>query len=402
MKIPGQRFFGGAGVIMVVAFVTAMLPLSIDIYLPALPRLQQEFSVSASVVNLTLILFFIGMAGSMLLWGPLSDKYGRKPILTVGLLVFIVASLACAQAGSILQLIVFRIVQSIGAGAGVAVNNAIIRDVFTGRERERALSAVITMILIAPVIAPTFGALLLQVMSWRGVFAVLSLLGCAALGLTLLLSETIQRRQDRHILSTLARMGAVLKNIRFTFLLALFSSPMLPAMAFVVSSSYIFIEYFALSEVQYGLFYMVIALFRLIGPYLYLLMTRTLQPRQVISLGFAMALLSGALLIGLGTQGPVWFTAAIIPIIPAGPMLRPPGVNLMLEQQELEDAGSASSLINAAPFFFGGAGMLLISLVMERPILWLSLMCLAVGAVTTTLWGLSARRDFIASVLDRR
>jgi DHA1 family bicyclomycin/chloramphenicol resistance-like MFS transporter len=131
-------------------------------------------------------------------------------------------------------------------------------------------------------------------------------------------------------------------------------------------------------------------------------MTRTLQPRQVISLGFAMALLSGALLIGLGTQGPVWFTAAIIPIIPAGPMLRPPGVNLMLEQQELEDAGSASSLINAAPFFFGGAGMLLISLVMERPILWLSLMCLAVGAVTTTLWGLSARRDFIASVLDRR
>ena len=110
-----------------------------------------EFGASKGVVNLTLILFFLGMAGFMIIWGPLSDKYGRKPVLLAGLALFSVSSLACSVAADIGQLILFRVLQSFGAGAGVAVNNAILKDVFSGRERERALATVITLILIAPV-----------------------------------------------------------------------------------------------------------------------------------------------------------------------------------------------------------------------------------------------------------
>ncbi|MCF8031094.1 MAG: multidrug effflux MFS transporter [Desulfohalobiaceae bacterium] len=401
MSLQGQRFFGPAGITLVVAFVTALLPTSIDLYLPALPRLSQEFNTSEAAVNLTLILYFLGMAGSMLFWGPLSDKYGRKPVLLAGLTLFTASSLACAAAGSIHQLILFRVLQSLGAGAGVAVNNAILKDVFSGRERERALATVITLILIAPVLAPTLGGFLLQYMSWRGLFLLLGVFGSTALGLSLLLGETIQKRQDRNLLATLARMGAVLKNPRFTFLLAIFSSPMLPAMAFVAASSYIFIQDFGLSEVQYGLYYMVISLFRILGPYLYIFLSRFIPTRHIITAGFSTTLITGILLATFGPVGPISLAASIIPLIPAGPMLRPPGVNLMLEQQDLEDAGSASSVINAAPFMFGGTGMLLISLGMQRPILFLSLMCAIIGAATTFLWLLAARRPFVASVLER-
>jgi len=400
MHLQGQRFFGPAGITLVVAFVTALLPTSIDLYLPALPRLTREFGVPEALVNLTLILFFLGMAGSMLLWGPLSDKYGRKPVLLAGLALFSAASLACAASASIWQLILFRVLQSFGAGAGVAVNNAILKDVFSGRERERALAAVITMILVAPVVAPALGGFLLQIMPWRGLFVLLGGLGLLALGLCLLLGETIHTRQQRSLLPTLARMGSVLKNHRFTFLLATFSSPMLPAMAFVAASSYIYIQDFDQSEVQYGLYYMVISVFRILGPYLYIFLSRWVPSRHIITAGFSTTLVTGVLLAAIGSLGPIWFSAAILPLIPAGPMLRPPGVNLMLEQQDLEDAGSASSLINSAPFFFGGAGMLLISLDMGHPILLLSVLCLTIGAASTGLWLLAARRPFVASVLE--
>jgi len=400
MHLQGQRFLGPAGITLVVAFVTALLPSSIDLYLPALPGLSEDFATSEAAVNLTLILFFLGMAGSMLLWGPLSDKYGRKPVLMAGLILFTASSLACAAAGSILQLILFRVLQSLGAGAGVAVNNAILKDVFTGRQRERALATVITLILITPVIAPALGGFLLQLMSWRGLFVLLGCVGLVALGLSLLLGETIHKRQQRNLLPTLARMGSVLKNPRFTFLLAIFSSPMLPAMAFVAASSYIYIQDFGQSEVQYGLFYMVISIFRVLGPYLYIFLSRSIPPRHIITAGFSTTLITGILLAAFGHFGPIWFSIAILPLIPAGPMLRPPGVNLMLEQQDLEDAGSASSVINSAPFFFGGTGMLLISLGMQWPILLLSLMCIAIGTATTALWLAAARRHFVASVLE--
>ncbi len=401
MDLQGQRFLGTTGLTLVVAFISALLPASIDLYLPALPGLQEEFATSSTAVNLTLILFFIGMASSMLVWGPLSDKYGRKTVLTLGLSLFTLSSLACASATDITQLIIFRVLQSIGAGSGIAVNNAILRDVFTGRERERALATVITLILVTPIVAPAFGAFLLQIMSWRGLFAILGGLGILALGLSLLLEETIKQRQDKNLLPTLGRMAAVLKNPRFTYLLAIFSSPMLPAMAFVAASSYIFIQDFGLSEVEFGLYYMVISGFRVIGPYLYILLSRGIPSRHIITAGFASILLTGLLLAGMGHMGPAWFTLAIIPIIPSGPMIRPPGINLMLEQQEIADTGSASSVINSTPFLMGGLGMLLISLGLDWPIALLSLMCLVIGTSTTLLWLASSRRPFVASVLEK-
>jgi DHA1 family bicyclomycin/chloramphenicol resistance-like MFS transporter len=147
---------------------------------------------------------------------------------------------------------------------------------------------------------------------------------------------------------------------------------------------------------------MVISVFRVLGPYLYIFLSRMIPSRHIITAGFSTTLITGILLAAFGHFGPAWFIAAIVPLIPAGPMLRPPGVNLMLEQQDLDDAGSASSMINSAPFFFGGTGMLLISLGMQRPILLLALMCAVIGAATTCLWLAAARKPFVSSVLERR
>ena len=146
------------------------MPLSTDLYLPALPTMTIYFHVPEYQINLTLILFFIFFSLATLIWGPLSDKYGRRPILLIGLTGYTIASILCADSSSVYQLILFRVMQAIGGGAASAVAMAIVKDVYQGRKRESILALVQSMIVISPALAPVVGALLLNFTSWRGVF----------------------------------------------------------------------------------------------------------------------------------------------------------------------------------------------------------------------------------------
>jgi len=115
-----QRYLGDKGLIILIALLSAFVPLSTDLYLPALPGMGDYFGVSATLTNLTLILFFIFFSLGLLFWGPLSDKYGRRPVLLAGLALYIAASLGCAASGAIWHLIVFRILQAAGGSAASA------------------------------------------------------------------------------------------------------------------------------------------------------------------------------------------------------------------------------------------------------------------------------------------
>ena len=172
-----QRFLGKVGFIIFIAVMNMFIPLSIDLYLPAVPSMGEYFQTEASVVNLTLVSFFFFYAVGILVFGPFSDKYGRKPMLLFGSAVYTAASIGCALSGSIGMLIVCRVVQALGGGSITAVATALIKDCFAGALRSKILAIVQAMAVIAPMVAPVVGGVVLLYTSWRGAFALLAIIG---------------------------------------------------------------------------------------------------------------------------------------------------------------------------------------------------------------------------------
>ncbi len=247
-----QKYLGAYGLIVFIALLSAFIPLSTDLYLPALPGMSAEYGVSASRLNLTLTVFFIFFAFGTLVWGPLSDRYGRKPILVTGMVMYVIASGFCGLAHSVDGLIACRIFQALGGSAAGAVATAIVKDVYSGRKRESILAIVQSMVLISPAVAPVLGALLLNIVSWRGIFWSLSLIGVLALLGSLLYEETSLLHTGDIPRSSLGRLGKVLQNRGFTILLLLFSLAPVTVMSFVASSTYIYQDTFQLSSQMYS------------------------------------------------------------------------------------------------------------------------------------------------------
>ena len=161
-------------IIVLIAFMNMIVPLSLDMYLPAVPHMTAAFNTTESTVNLTLVGFFFFMAIGTLIFGPLSDKYGRRGLLVAGTLVYTIFSAACALATSIWLLIIARVLQALGAGCMVAISTAMIKDCFDRRTRNTILAVVQAMAVIAPMLAPIVGAFIVTHAGWRATFAVLA------------------------------------------------------------------------------------------------------------------------------------------------------------------------------------------------------------------------------------
>ncbi len=400
-SVKRQKYLGGKGLIGLIAFLSAFVPLSTDIYLPALPGMAKNFNVPASLTNLSLIFFFVFFSVGMLFWGPLSDKYGRRPILIGGLILYITASISCASAATVYHLIGSRILQAIGASAACAVATAIVRDVYAARKRESILAIVQSMVVIAPAVAPILGALLLKFTSWRGVFWTQTGIGLLAMGGAVALEETISERYTGTVLQTMGRLGAVLRNPGFTSLLVVFSLFSIPIMAFIASSSYIYQNTFGLSEQMYSYFFALNGGCLMFGPALYMQLSSRILRRSIITGCFAAAVVSGLLVTCLGNFSPWIFAVSLLPTTIAGSCARPPAVNLMLEQQQ-GDAGSASSLIGCFGISAGSVGMLLISFNWSNIVLALGIMNIVTGLVCGTAWLLISKKPFIRQIPDRR
>ena len=390
----GQRYLGDKGLIALIAFMSGLIPLSTDLYLPALPGMVDYFNTSIKLINLTLIMFFFFFAVGTLFWGPLSDTYGRKSVLQIGLAIYIIASGMCAYSSDIFQLIAFRTLQAIGAGATTAIAMAMVKDVYSGRKRESVLAVVQSMMVIAPVIAPVLGAVLLQFTSWRGLFWALSGVGFLALASSIVLEETLRIRYNRTVLHTIGRLGVVLKNPGFTSLLLIFSLVVAPMMAFIASSSYIYIVGFGLSEQVYSYFFALNALCAMLGPILYLQLSKRFKRRSIIIACFTMITVSGYLLFSLGSINPWLFAITLIPATMSMSTLRPPSANLLLEQQQ-EDTGTVSSLISFFTILIGSLGMLLISLEWGNIVSALGMMHLITGLVCGLLWLMFSGKPFV-------
>lgn len=395
-----QKYLGEMGLIALITFLSAFVPLSTDLYLPALPGIADYFGVSADLSNLTLILFFVFFSVGTLFWGPLSDKHGRRPILLIGLSIYSAASLGCAGSWDIHHLIAFRILQAIGGGGAVAVATAMIRDVYDSKSREPILAMVQSMVLISPAAAPVLGALLLKFMSWRELFLVLACIGLLALAGSIALQETITKCNTSSMLQALCRLCRVAGNPGFSSLLILFSLPSMSALAFIASSSYIYINGFGLSAQVYSYYYAINAIAMIFGPMLYMRVSRKCHRRSIIIVCFAAISASGLLISFVGGFQPWILTIVLLPATICGNCVRTPGANLMLEQQR-EDTGSAAALMSFSSIFIGSIGMTIISLNWSNTILVLGIMNILIGLVCEALWLRISQKPYVMQVPER-
>ena len=158
-------------VVLVMGLLTAIAPLSIDMYLPAFPSISRNLHTTVSQVTLSLSSFFIGISVGQLLYGPFLERFGRKRPLYVGLLLFSGASVGCALATSVQSLIVLRLIQGLGGCVGMVAARAMVRDLFTTKENAKVFSMLMLVVSVSPIVAPTLGGYIPATFGWRYVFA---------------------------------------------------------------------------------------------------------------------------------------------------------------------------------------------------------------------------------------
>lgn len=360
---PGNRWL-----VAYLAFLSAFAPLSTDMYLPALPHMTQALQTTDALSSLSISCFLLLFGASMLFWGPLSDKYGRKPVLYAGALLYVVSSLFLALAQSIWPLLFWRAVQAIGSGGISAMALAIVKDVLRGRAMEKVITWIQTITILAPMLAPVIGGALL-----------------AGAG-TLLLRETMHDPVQGNAFRTLGRLLVVLRHRGFRCLLLLFSATSMPFMAYLALSSYIFQGLFGLSPQAYSLFFAFNAGMSMLGPLAHERFFRTAPRRLFFSAYLGIVVVAGLGLLLVGDQGPFIFALLCAPISFCGSALRPPATVLMLNQMR-NDTGSLTALINSGGLLFGSLSMLLCALpVWPGPVAAQALIAILVGTACLLGW----------------
>jgi len=357
----GQKYLGKVGLILFLAAISMFPVLSTDLYLPALPNMIDDFIAPEYQVNLTLTLFFVFYAVGLLVWGPLSDRFGRRPVILVGMGAYAVGGLLCAFSGNVLQLIVWRVFQALGAAAGGTVGTAVVKDVYEGRKRDLTLAVVQSMVVLSPLVAPILGSQILRVASWRAVFIVQGAWGSAMLLAGLAYQETLRDRLVGNPLASLKRLAVVFRNRDFALMLTTFTIGSMSSMAFIAASSYIYQVTFGLSEQGYGFFFALFGAFVAIGPPLYIVLSRWFERTTIVTWCLAVSLALGVLVMTVGPSGPWALILTYGPTAISMSCLRPPATYIMLDQHEA-DAGSVSGIILAAHMSTGSIMTVVVSL----------------------------------------
>ncbi|MEZ8395691.1 multidrug effflux MFS transporter [Vibrio cyclitrophicus] len=379
--------------------ISAFPPLTIDLYLPALPQMVEVFNTDQSMVNLTLSSYFVTYAVGLLFWGPLSEKFGRKPILLIGLASYMVASVICAMTNSIEQLIGARVFQAFAGSAITVIATAIVKDLYEGREREKIMATIMSLVIIAPMVAPVFGAFLLQIASWRMMFVTLAVFGAFASVLACCYRETLETKYQGSVFRSWGRMGVVMKNRSFVKLLVIFSIIPMALMGFLAAGSYIYINDFGLTEQQFSYAFAFNALCASFGPTLYMKLSYRVSVQKVISACFALLAIAGIFTLTVGGLSPWFFMFIAAPATLMVIIMRVPGTNLMLNQQD-HDTGSAVALIQFFSMICGSLGMVLVSIRPESLIENLGFIQLSVGTLGGLMWLMVRNKEYVTNNLN--
>jgi DHA1 family bicyclomycin/chloramphenicol resistance-like MFS transporter len=240
---------------LILGLLSAIGPFAIDMYLPALPSIGADLHSDNSVTQLSLLAFFISFALAQLLYGPLSDMWGRKLPLYIGISIFVVASVGCALAQNIETLIAFRFIQGIGGAAGMVIPRAVVRDMHTGVQAARLMSLLMLVFSISPILAPLTGSAVIAFYGWRGVFWAVTI--AAFIGILLLatqLDETrpAHQRKESSIAGAMRAYGMLLRDRNFMTLTFIGGLGISSFLVYLANSPFVLIEHYGLTPTQYS------------------------------------------------------------------------------------------------------------------------------------------------------
>ncbi|QDM18396.1 multidrug effflux MFS transporter [Tardiphaga sp. vice278] len=248
---------------IVLGLLSAVGPFAIDMYLPALPAITADLKTTTAATQLTLTVFFIAFGLCQIVYGPLSDVYGRKAPLYAGLVLFTLGSIGCALAPGIGALIAFRFIQGLGAAAMAVIPRAIILDLHTGAEATRLMALVMLVFSVCPILAPLFGSALIVPFGWRAVFAAVTLVAVIGVALVAtLLPETrpAEERISGNVRDVLGAFAELLRDRHFLGLTFIGGLGMSSFFAFLATSSFVYIGHYGLTPTQYSLAFSVNAI----------------------------------------------------------------------------------------------------------------------------------------------
>ncbi|WP_110877190.1 Bcr/CflA family multidrug efflux MFS transporter [Franconibacter helveticus] len=246
------------GIVFILGLLAMLMPLSIDMYLPALPVIAQEYGVEAGRTQMTLSTYILGFAIGQLFYGPMADSIGRKPVILGGTLIFAAAAVACALSQSVDQLIAMRLLHGLAAAAASVVINALMRDIYPKEEFSRMMSFVMLVTTIAPLVAPMAGGAVLVWFNWHAIFWILALLALlASVAIFFLISETlpVERRQKFHFRTTLGNFATLFRHKRVLSYMLASGFSFAGMFSFLSAGPFVYIELNHVSPQNFGYYF---------------------------------------------------------------------------------------------------------------------------------------------------
>jgi DHA1 family bicyclomycin/chloramphenicol resistance-like MFS transporter len=389
---------------LILGLLSAIGPFAIDMYLPALPSIGQDLGAENKIVQLSLLAFFISFALSQLVYGPLSDMWGRKAPLYLGIGLFAAASIGCALATDIETLIAFRFLQGIGGAAGMVIPRAIVRDMHTGVRAARLMSLLMLVFSISPILAPLTGSAVIEFYGWRGVFWAVTI--ASFIGLILLATQLRETRPKAHraessLGSAMAAYGVLLRDRNFLTLAFIGGLGISSFLVYLANSPFVLIDHYGLTPTQYSLAFSINAvsffgvsqatgwfgerfgLVRVMRVAVTAFALTMATMAIVMSLGFnQLPVLAVFLFVGYGCLGLVIPTTAVLAL-----------------EEHGEIAGTASSLMGTLHFVTAAVAMMVVSVFFDGTAVPMAMgiaLC-AVGALVLTQATIGRRRAVAAA-----
>ena len=345
-------------IVGILGALTAMGPLAIDMYLPALPSIARDLQASPVLVQASLAAYFIGIAMGQAMYGPFSDRWGRKPALYLGLSVFTLSSVACALTVQVELLIACRFLQALGGCAPLVVPRAVVRDHFDQQDSVRALSLLILVMGLAPILAPLIGGQLLIAWGWRAIFWLLA--GYGAISLTvvsLLLPESlpVHARKAQPIRVVLATYGRLLGNRAFMGWVLSGGMIFSGLLAYISGSSFVFIELFKIRPERFGFFFGANAVGLIAASQVNGWLASRYSPKQVVNAVMPIAAIAGLALVTGVSTGFAGFLGLLVPLFCFVACLGfvMPSTTALAMAPHGAVAGSASALLGTVQFTMG-------------------------------------------------
>ncbi|MDI3419979.1 multidrug effflux MFS transporter [Streptomyces luteolus] len=374
--------------------LTAVPPLSMDMYLPALPEVTRALTAPAATVQLTLTACLAGMALGQLVVGPMSDRWGRRRPLLVGLLIYIVATAICAAAPGVELLVAFRLLQGLAGAAGIVIARAVVRDLYDGVDMARFFSTLMLISGVAPIVAPLVGGQVLRFTDWRGIFVVLTVIGIALTALVWRrLPETLapERRQSGGVGDALRTMSGLLGDRVFAGYTLAGGFAFAALFAYISASPFVIQEIYGASPQTFSLLFGVNSVgLILVGQINGKILVGRVRLDRVLGVGLALITLAAAALL-LMTTG-VFGDARDLGLVPIAAGLfvlmsamgiTLPNANALALMRTPHAAGSASALLGTSSFLVGAVASPLVGIAGEHtavPMAVVQLACALIAA----------------------